>query len=99
VDVLRIHIWASVPVALGLGKEYWLVVKGMGRFSLVSTCAGAASNAALNFWLIPRWGAAGAAVATVISQVLANQVAPWFYRPAREVFWLQWRGLCFWRRS
>ncbi|MBU4174945.1 MAG: flippase [Actinobacteria bacterium] len=49
-----------------------LVAYGKTRLLLVDIVATAALNVALNMTLIPRWGINGAALATVISLVLAN---------------------------
>ena len=43
---------------------------GMPAFMIVSTCAGAAFNAALNLWAIPHYGMAGAAAVSSATYIL-----------------------------
>jgi len=95
--ILAVHIWTGIPVALGLGKEYWLVAENLTRFSMFATLGGASVNVLLNLCLIPHWGPLGAAWATLCAQIVANQVAPAFHSRTREIFWLQMQGLCIWR--
>jgi O-antigen/teichoic acid export membrane protein len=66
--VLAIHVFANVPVALGVAQSIWIVNEGRNTISLYQTATGAAANILLNLILIPLYGAVGAAVATLISQ-------------------------------
>lgn len=71
-EVLAIHIWASVLVFLGVAFSNYLVAENLTKISFQRTVLGAAVNILLNFVLIPRFGINGAAVATLISQFVAN---------------------------
>lgn len=56
--------WLYAPLGVALqarGKERWWLRSLAGAFVL---------NAAANFWAIPRWGAVGAAAATLLSEVV-----------------------------
>ena len=64
VPMLVIAMTFSVLVSF-LGSVYFLEKKSV--MSMVTAMAGAAINIVLNFWLIPKRGAMGAAVATMIS--------------------------------
>jgi PST family polysaccharide transporter len=75
VPVLQIHIWAGVFVFMRALLSRWLLAEDLLRFSLVTHLSGAAMNVALNLLLIPRYGAVGAAVATVISYACAGWLA------------------------
>jgi O-antigen/teichoic acid export membrane protein len=44
---------------------------------------GAITNVLFNFILIPRYGIEGAAVATLLTQMLANLVFPSFFKDTR----------------
>jgi PST family polysaccharide transporter len=87
--VLAVHVWASVFVFLGVAQTPWDISKDLLKFSLYRTLAGAAVNVAINFVLIPRFAALGAAVATVvayaISAVFANALSP----KTRPIFIMQ----------
>jgi PST family polysaccharide transporter len=75
--VVAIHIWAAVFVFLGVASGKWFLVENRQVLSLQRTTLGAVANVALNFSLIPIYGAVGAAIATVISQA----IAAWLFDP------------------
>lgn len=91
--VFQIHLWACLFVFLGVARGPYLLNEGFARFSFLSTAYGAATNVSLNLLLIPRFGAVGAAVATVISQALSTTVSSLLWAPARANGWLQVRAL------
>jgi polysaccharide transporter, PST family len=66
-SVLRIHIWAGVPVALGVAYGAVLTAENAQVITLYATLFGAGANVLLNWALIPRQGARGAAIATLAS--------------------------------
>lgn len=69
--VLVIHVFANVPIALGIAQSNWIVNEKQNMISLYRTVLGAASNVTLNLVLIPLHGAVGAAVASVSAQLVA----------------------------
>jgi PST family polysaccharide transporter len=69
--ILRVHIWALVFVSLGVARSRWLMAENMTRFSMFATILGAIVNVGLNYWLIPQYGALGAAWATLISYAVS----------------------------
>lgn len=84
--VLAIHIWASVFVFLGVASERWFVNKNRQIFSMQRTMFGAAANIVLNLILIPKHGITGAAVATVVAQVLAAFIYDVFRAETRVLY-------------
>ncbi len=60
---------------------------GSPRFAMMSTLAGAAVNIVLDpvFIFVFRWGMMGAAVATVLGQVLTAALAVWYLRHMKAV--------------
>jgi PST family polysaccharide transporter len=83
-DVLRVHIWALLFVALGAARAQYLVASEYLIFNLVATGFGAASNVALNLLLIPRLGALGAAWATVASYAISGHLSSYFHAGTRR---------------
>ena len=91
--VLAIHIWTALFVFAGVGSGPWMVNENAMRYSLFQTIVGACLNIALNYYIfVPRYGAIGAAIATLISQFVAafaiNAVIP----RLRPLFALQSRS-------
>ena len=66
--VLSIHIWAGVFVFLGVASGKYLLTENYTRISFFRTSIGAVVNILLNIALIPRYGPAGAAITTLMSQ-------------------------------
>jgi polysaccharide transporter, PST family len=93
--VLAVHIWASVFVFLGLAQDPWSVSENLQKLAFYRTLAGAIINIALNFWLIPRYSALGAAVATVVSYAIAGVFANAFDARTRPIFALQLKSFYF----
>ncbi len=86
-NVLAIHIFSNVPVALGVAQSKWIINEGRSLLSLYKTLLGAACNLLLNFVLIPDYGALGASVATVISQLVSGFLSNLLLAP--KVFHMQ----------
>lgn len=70
--ILAIHLWASAAVFLGMASSQYLLVEQLQKISFYRTLIGLLCNIALNLMLIPRLGAIGAAIATVVSYFIAT---------------------------
>ena len=87
--ILAVHIWTGVFVFLGVASGPWILNEGFTRLSLYQTSTGAISNIVLNLYMIPHYGAFGAAWATIVSQCLAAWLLNLFSVRSRQLFWLQ----------
>ncbi len=67
-DVFRIYSWAGVFVALGVSTSKYLILEKQNNIYLYSTLIGGIVNFILNLYFIKKFGIAGAAWTTVISQ-------------------------------
>ena len=85
-EVLRIHFWAGIFVALGVGITQWYVAENRLSISLYSTIAGALINVLMNLLLIPEFGITGAALSTVGSQFISAYLSVAFF-PAAAPAW------------
>ena len=90
--VLAVHVWASVFVFLGAAQSPWDLSKNLLRLALYRTLAGAVINVALNLYLIPRYSAMGAAIATVISYAVSGVFANAFSAKTRPIFYMQMKS-------
>jgi PST family polysaccharide transporter len=91
--VLAVHIWASIFVFLGVAQGPWDFSENLLKLGFYRTLAGAISNILLNIFLIPRYGALGAAIATVISYSISGVFANAFHPLTRPIFGMQLRSL------
>jgi len=93
--VMAVHVWASIFVFLGVAQGPWDVSENLMKLGFYRTVAGAAVNVLLNFFLIPRYSAMGAAIATVISYAIAGVFANAFDARTRPIFLLQMKSIKF----
>jgi PST family polysaccharide transporter len=90
--VLAVHVWASVFVFLGCAQSPWDISKNLLKLSLCRTAAGAVINVAMNLYLIPRYSAIGAAIATVVSYAISGVFANVFSVRTRPIFYMQMKS-------
>ncbi|MEO7478182.1 MAG: flippase [Lysobacteraceae bacterium] len=89
----QLQVLAAPFVALGVLSSAWLVLRRCTGHALRRTVIGAMTNIALNLLLIPRYGIAGAAAATLAAQVIATYAADAFYTQTRDLFMMKTRAL------
>jgi PST family polysaccharide transporter len=90
--VLAIHVWASVFIFLGVAQSPWDLSKNLLKLALFRTVAGAVINVALNLYLIPKYSAIGAAIATVVSYAVSAVFGNAFSARTRPIFYMQMRS-------
>jgi O-antigen/teichoic acid export membrane protein len=66
-DLLRIYSFSCIFVFVGLLSTKWMILTDKRGFVLLVTGIGCSCNIALNLILVPRYGAVGAAYATLVS--------------------------------
>jgi PST family polysaccharide transporter len=91
--VLAVHVWASVFVFLGVAQSPWDLSKNLLNLSLYRTLSGAIINGVMNLYLIPRYSALGAAIATVVSYAISGVFANAFHPKTRPIFYMQIKAL------
>ncbi|MBL8199449.1 MAG: flippase [Chromatiales bacterium] len=92
-QVLVIHAWAGVFFCLGILASDWLLNAGLARYSMYQAMIGAGVNVLLNWWLIPAYGAVGAAIATLAGYIVSTFLLHSVARATRPIFFLQLRML------
>lgn len=80
---LRIITWYTAFSYLGTARGTWMICEGKQRYLKYIYMSAALANVLLNWLFIPIWGASGAALASLISQVLTI-FFPLCLRPVRE---------------
>lgn len=90
---LRIVSWYTAFSYLGVARNAWIVSKNRQKHLIKIYASAAVGNVVLNALLIPRWGASGAAVASLIAQILAGMVIPFFIKDLKENAMLMLEGI------
>jgi polysaccharide transporter, PST family len=94
--VLSIHVWSAVFGFMSSATALWYVAEGLTTLITWRTILGGLINVILNFCLIPRYEATGAALATVISYGFVGWIINFFQLKTRRIFFIQTRALLPW---
>jgi O-antigen/teichoic acid export membrane protein len=85
-NVLKITIWASLFVSIGVGTGQWFLTENLQNLVFYRTLYGAITNVILNFILIPYFGIIGASIATIVSFALAAYFSLLFNKKSLKIF-------------
>ena len=77
---LRIIVWYVAFSYLGVARNVWVVCEKKQKYLKYLYLGSALCNVILNFLLIPKFGANGAAVASVLTQISTIFVTPLFIK-------------------
>ena len=81
---LRIITWYTAFSYLGVARNAWIICKEKQKYLLPVYIAAACSNVLLNLILIPLWGVSGAALASLMAQIITIMAVPFFIKGLRE---------------
>ncbi len=82
--LLAALIWTGLFTSLGAARNAFMVSQNWLRINLVSTLLGCIMNIVLNLFLIPRYGAMGAIIASLISYWFAVHGTCFLFKPLRD---------------
>lgn len=91
--ILVIHIWSMVFYSISIISSRYFLAEGLQLYSLRRASIGLVLNIVLNYFLIPLYGALGAAIATVISQMVAVWILNSMSPKTRIMFFMQTKAL------
>lgn len=94
---LRILTWYTGFSYLGVAREAWVVCMERQKDLKYIYVLSALVNVAMNLLLIPRWGASGAALASLLAQ-MSTIIAPFFMKGMGENARLM-RDAILWRKK
>lgn len=80
---LRIITWYTAFSYLGVARNAWIVSYGYQKYLKYLYIGAAVSNVILNTFLIPCWGASGAAAASLITQISTILIFPMMIKELR----------------
>lgn len=92
---LRIIVWHTTFSLFGSVRNVWLLAEGNQKYLWRINLYGVVANVLLNVLLIPRLGASGAALASLITQVFTNVIVGFMIKPIRRNNYLLLRGMDF----
>ncbi len=81
---LRVITWYVAFSYLGVARNAWIVSENLQKYIAPIYVGAAITNVVINYVLIPVWGATGAAVASLITQISTIFVFPLLIQPMRK---------------
>ena len=93
VPVLRILIWYLSFSLMGRVRNIWILAEEKQQILWKINLSGAIMNIVVNAMVIPLWGAAGAALASLLTQIFTNFVLSFIMEPLRENVVLLLKGI------
>ncbi len=93
--VLSIHIWAGVFVFLGVASGKWFITENFMKLSFYRTFLGAIGNVVFNLIFIPILHIKGAAIGTLLANLLAAYFFDSINLQTRKNFLMKTKSLCF----
>ena len=93
ISVLRIAVWYLTFSYYGSIRNIWILAEKKQQYLWIINLSGAVANVIINAILIPFLGAAGAAIASLITQFFTNVLIGYIIRPIRYNNTLMLKGL------
>lgn len=84
INPLRVIIWYVSFSYLGVARDIWLVCENKQKYSKYMYVMAIMINIEMNYVLIPKYGATGAAIASLITQMMTSIVLPLIWKDMRE---------------
>lgn len=84
-SILSIYVWAQFGSNFGVARSAYLLIEGKQKWALFFSLSGAIINIVLNAFMIPRYGAVGATIATLVTYFIVTVLLNFFIRELRPV--------------
>ena len=84
INILQILVWYTTFSYLGGAKDIWILAENKQKYLVILNLSGAVANILLNALLIPYYGAAGAAFASLVTQIFTNIIMMVVIRELRK---------------
>lgn len=85
-SILRVLTWYGAFSYMGSVRNIWILAEGKQKYLWIINLCGAVLNVIGNFILINLWGAEGAALSSVITQLFTNVILCVIIKPIRPCF-------------
>lgn len=93
--LLSVLIWVVVIMNLSSARTLFLISMNWNRLLFVTLLCGTILNILLNYLLIPKYGAMGAAIATIASYWFALHGTCFIFKPLRKTGWMLAKAMVY----
>jgi O-antigen/teichoic acid export membrane protein len=83
--ILSIYVWAQFGSNFGVARSTFMLIEGKQKWSLFISALGAAINVCLNLYFIPRLGALGATIDTLVTYLIVTVLLNFIIADLRSV--------------
>ena len=80
---LVFNIWNGIFISQAVARGIWMISENLQIYRLYNNIITVVLNITVNLLLIPKYGIAGAAIATLMTQALGTWVVSLFWKPLR----------------
>ncbi len=84
VSVIRVLVWYLAFSYMGMVRNVWILAEQKQKYLWIINLSGAVFNVVINSILIPFYGAVGAAVASLATQIFINFILGFIMKPIRQ---------------
>ncbi|MBQ0536680.1 polysaccharide biosynthesis C-terminal domain-containing protein, partial [Providencia huaxiensis] len=85
ITIANILIIQTIPVFLGIVRARYLVINGYQKYIPYFVFSGLLFNIIANLILISYYGVIGAAIATLLSQIVSTLIFPMMFKKLRPI--------------
>ena len=93
ITVFRILTWYFTFSCMGSVRNIWLLAEEKQKYLPIINLSGVVINIVMNAFMIPLWGACGAAFASLLTQLFMNFIFGFIFKPIRKNNALMLKGL------
>jgi len=90
---LVINIWNGIFISQALARGIWLISEDLQKYRLYNNLIIVFVNIIANLLLIPRFGIAGAAIATFLTQSIGTWGVSFIWKPLRKSTWAMMKSV------
>lgn len=91
----NIIMWSGAFAMTGSVRAIWLLCENKQKYTIFFVVFGAVVNVGINLLLIPTIGISGAAIATLLTQIIQVMICPLFFKKTRECTKVMVQGILF----
>ena len=91
--ILSIHLWSSIFVFMGVIGSSCYVIQGLQYVLLTNTILGVVLLVFSNYFLIPRFGAVGASISLLMTQMFVSWLFDYIHPQTRPLFFLKLKSM------
>lgn len=92
-SVFIIHIWTGIFVGFGMVSHNWYIAENLQILTFYRSFFGVLSNIVLNLFLIETYGIIGAAISTLVSQIVSAYLFDLSIKKTRKIFFMKSKTL------